>query len=315
MDDPKDYQRTQRIIAVSDVVVANMKGGALARLGLNYEKAREVRPDIVVLSSTGFGESGPWRDYRAEAPTLGAICGLSDLTGYAEAPPATMLTSLDGANAMYALVVLLAALSHRAQTGQGCFIDLSQAEGGACLAGDSFLSFLATGQQPHRRGNADDVWAPHECYPCQGEDKWVSIVVRSEREWQALCNAIGRPSWSQKACFSSVFLRVANKRQLDGFVGRWTRQHTAWKISELLQPLGISAMPVSSAADVFADEQLAHRRVVEWPAHPLGSAAPVMCPPWICAGQTWKPATPSPTLGEHDVFLRHQLLGESGSPL
>lgn len=310
VDNSEDYQRALRIISVSDVVVANMKGGALARLGLCYEKVRKVRPDVIVLSSTGFGESGPWRDYRAEAPTLGAICGLGDLTGYPEAPPGTMLTSFDGANAMYALVVLLAALAHRARTGEGCFIDLSQAEGGACLAGDSFLSFLATGTQPHRSGNADDVWAPHECYPCRGDDQWVTIVAQSEEEWRALCEALGRPPWTQKACFENAALRVAHKRQLDAFVAKWTRQHTAWEITEMLQAAGVSAMPVFSAADVFADEQLTHRGVVEWTVHPAGGVAPVMRPPWMFARKKWKPATPSPTIGEHDAFLRHQLLGE-----
>ena len=171
----------KRLVAVSDVVVENMRPGAMDRAGIGYEALRRVNPHLIMLSSSARGATGPESQYAGYAAVHHAVGGASQITGYADGPPSTTLGDVDLMNATASAYAIVAALYHRAQTGEGQFIDYSQCEGVSSLIGETLLDYEMNGRSPGRMGNADPFFAPHNVYPCWGVDRWLAIAVETRR--------------------------------------------------------------------------------------------------------------------------------------
>lgn len=300
----------KRLVKVSDVVAENMRPGVLERLGLGYEALRAVKPDIIMLSSSTAGSTGPERTYVGYAPTFAAMSGISHITGPAEGPPTPLSGAIDLRVGTTSAFAILAALYHHARTGQGQNIDLSSTEAISAMIGDTFLEYTMNRRSPGRAGNRDRMMAPHNCYPCAGNDKWVTIAVATDEEWRALCSAIADPRLADNR-FSNGCGRWEHQEELDQIIGEWTASRTPQEVTQALQAAGVAAMPTHNGPSLAEDPQLRERGLMEWVEHPLAGK-------WLMAGAPWRfsktPAgirQPAPLLGQHNHYVLNELLGMS----
>ena len=208
---PKSIEIVNKLIKMADVVTQNMRPGAMDRLGLSYEILRKIKPDIIMLSSSAVGGAGPERTYVGYAPNFAAMSGLAHVSGYPEGQPSTLSGAIDTRVATTSAFAVLAALNYRQRTGRGQHIDLASSEAISCLAGDVFMDYTMNQRVRERNGNRDELMVPHGCYPCRGEDHWVTVAVSTEEEWQAFCNALGNPHWTEDGRFIDASSRRQNQ--------------------------------------------------------------------------------------------------------
>ena len=309
----------QRLASVSDVVLANFSPGVLERLGMDYASLRRVKPDIIVASMPAFGDTGPLRDMVAYAPIIQAMSGMMSLVGYAPEEGEPLVGELQAAwsdtvAALCAALGVAAALRHRNRTGQGQYVEAAHLEGTAALLGVPMLEYQMTGQIPVPPGNDDPDFAPHNNYPCAGEDAWVAIAVRTEEEWRALAGAIekddaDRYGLADDARFADKSSRWTNRRDLDDFIAAWTRNFSPQQVVERLQAAGVAAMPVMNIADQFADPHLNARETYVEIDHPHVGAEMVYGVPWRFSDTPGAVRAPAPLLGQHNEYVLRELLG------
>jgi crotonobetainyl-CoA:carnitine CoA-transferase CaiB-like acyl-CoA transferase len=298
----------KRIIATSDVVVENMRPGVMDKRGLGYKDLVKVKPDIIMLSSSGFGSSGPYRAYAGYAPIFAAFGGLAYLTGYEDGEPNTMSGVMDLRVGTISAFVLLAALIHRQKTGEGQYIDLSSSECVSTLIGSELMEYTMNKRSPVRCGNQDSIMAPHNCYRCKGDDKWVSIAIATDEEWQALCEVMGNPEWTKDEAFSDVYSRWKNRVQLDSFISGWTRNYTHYEVTTLLQSVGVAAMPSLSAEEILSDPHIKARDKILEIEHPVMGKKKVINPPWKFSETPSRIRRASPLVGEQNEEVFRDLL-------
>jgi benzylsuccinate CoA-transferase BbsF subunit len=308
---PEGLELAKRIVRISDVAAENMRPGAMARLGLSYEALVKVKPDIIMLSSSAFGATGPYREYAGYAPHFSAFSGLAYAAGYPDAEPNILTGSTDIRSATTSAFAILAALNYRQRTGQGQYIDLSSTETLSVLIGEMFMDYTMNHREPSRTGNRDDIMAPHNCYRCKGEDKWISIAVATDQEWEVLCQAMGNPEWARDELFSDAYSRWQNQEHLDRLIGQWTINYSHYEVMERLQASGVAAMPSFSAEELFADPHLRERKVVTEVEHPVLGKQFVFNPPWKFSATPARIERASPTLGQHNEYVFGELLGMS----
>ena len=179
---PEAVAIAKRLVAVSDVVTENVSGRVMPGWGMDYESIRQIKPDIIMLSMSGFGRTGPWKDRVSYGQTLQALSGFTELTGFPETDPCGPASAYSDAVAgIWGAQAVMLALLHRARTGQGQWTDLSQFEALSSLLGTLVLDLSANGSNAHaaRTGNLlpHGGGAPHGAYRCRGEDRWVAIAV------------------------------------------------------------------------------------------------------------------------------------------
>lgn len=301
----------KRIVAASDLVVENMRPGVMDKLGLGYKDLVKVKPDIVMLSVSGFGSSGPYREYAGFAPIFAAFGGLADLTGYEDGEPNTMSGVMDLRVGTASAFAILAALIHRQKTGEGQYIDLSASECVSSLVGAELMEYSMNGRSPVRRGNQDSIMAPHNCYRCKGEDKWISIAVATDEEWNALCEIMGDPAWCKEEAFSTVYSRWKNRAELDKHIAEWTINYTHHEVMRLLQDAGVAAMPSLNAEELLSDPHVKARSLITEIEHPVMGKKVVLNPSWKLSETPAKVKRASPLLGEHKDEVFGGLLGMS----
>lgn len=306
---PKGVELAKQIVGISDVVAQNMRPGVMDRLGLGYEDLVQIKPDIIMLSSSAYGATGPYREYSGYAPHFAAFSGLSYATGYPDGEPSTFSGSTDIRSATTAAFAMLAALNFRQRTGQGQHIDLSSPETLGVLIGDTLMDYTMNQRLPSRSGNRDVFMAPHNCYRCQGEDKWISIAVATDEEWQALCQAMGNPEWTRDGLFSDSYGRWQNQELLDRLIEEWTINYKHYEVMERLQASGVAAMPSFSAEELFSDPHLKAREVATEVNHSVLGKQVVFNPPWKFSETPARIERAGPLLGEHNEYVFGKLLG------
>lgn len=305
-DQAKDIVR--RLVARSDVVTQNMRPGVLDRLGLGYDDLRAVKADLVMLSSSAVGATGPERTYAGYAPTFASLGGTAHVTGYPDRPPLPLSGSVDLRVGTASAFAVLAALHHRERTGRGQHIDLSSTDVMTSMMGDAVLGYELTGRVPERSGNRDAAMAPHGCYRCRGERSRVTIAVGSESEWRALKRAVGDPALDD-ARFADPVGRWHAQEQLDPILERWTSAREADQVVKALQAAGVAALPVHTGADVAHDPHVMARGVMQTVDHPLLGARAVVGAPWRFASDGVGVRRPAPLLGEHNDYVLGEILG------
>jgi crotonobetainyl-CoA:carnitine CoA-transferase CaiB-like acyl-CoA transferase len=254
-----------RLVAVSDVVAENFTPRVLRNLGLDYDQLRAVNERIILLSSSGFGQTGPWRDYRAYGPNTEAVDGLMHLTGYPDGPPVRGgagglgVAFTDAAGAFFGTYAILAALEYRERAGQGQWLDLSHYEAGVATIPEAVLDYTMNGRVQGRNANRHPWRVPQGVYPCDGNDRWVAISVAGDAQFRALTEIIGTPHLVSDPRFATIPARQAHHDALDEIVSAWTRELAAEDIERRLQNAGIEAAVVATPRDVWMDEQLRHR--------------------------------------------------------
>ena len=260
---PRGKEVFLTLVAQSDILTDNFRPGTMRRLGLDHESLAALKPDIITLSCTAYGHTGPWRAYGARARTVDAVCGLSFLTGYeggeAIRASSNYMDHTGGLNVAYALLL---ALYRRRKTGKGARIDLSMYETGVSCIAPALLEVQRGITRP-RLGTAHMWKAPHNVYPCRGVDRWIAIAVSSDDEWQRLRGVMGQPPWAMEPRFDTVPSRWHHRRELDGRIGQWTVTHDNEALTQLLQAHGVAAGAVFTARDLVANAHLRERGYFE----------------------------------------------------
>jgi crotonobetainyl-CoA:carnitine CoA-transferase CaiB-like acyl-CoA transferase len=252
----------KQLIAKSDVVVENFSARVMGSWGLDYPRLKEVRGDIIMASLQAFGQSGPRRDYVSFGPILMSYSGMAYLwrDPEIERPGAGCQTAFpDYIAPSYGALAILSALNYRAQSGQGQYIDISQAETAAAMIGPALLQYLIDGREPEPQGNFSANAAPHGCYRCKGDDRWCAIAVETQDEWVRFCEIAGHREWTGDPRFADRAARLAHRKELDAAVERWTLNYTPHQIMVMLQRDGIAAGVVQTAEDLYRDPHLRER--------------------------------------------------------
>ena len=264
MKTPQGIGIAKRLVAVSDVVAENFSGRVMPSWGLDYESIRAINPGIIMLSMSGFGRTGPWRDRVSYGQTLQAWSGFTELTGFPDTDPSGPASAYsDAVGGMAGAQAVLLALMHRARTGRGQWLDVSQFESLSSLLETLTLDMSANGANAvsARTGNRLPYGggAPHGAYRCRGEDRWVAITVFTDAEWRDFVEVIGSPEWAVDPRFATADARERNADALDVLVESWTSQHTAEDVMRVLQAAGIAAGVVQTGEDLSRDPQLKER--------------------------------------------------------
>jgi benzylsuccinate CoA-transferase BbsF subunit len=246
MAKPQGIALAKRLVAWSDAVVENFTPRVMANWGLDYANLKSIKPDIIMLSLSTMGATGPQKDYVGFGPTVQAFSGLTHLTAYPDGPPLGPGTAhADHVAALFACLTLLGALEERRRTGEGQHIDISQVEAMASLLGDAFIPAKETAFQG--------------VYRCRGEDRWCALSVASGEEWRGFEKALGNPPWAGERRFATLTKRLENKEALDNLIEGWTQERTAEDVMTLLQKQGVAAGVVKDARDLAQDPQLKKR--------------------------------------------------------
>ncbi len=314
MSDPRGREIAQHLVKVSDVVIDNFSARVMRNWGMDYESLRQIKPDIIAVSMSGFGHTGPQKDYVSYGPTLQALSGYTLLMRHEGKEPAGWGYSYADMSGGYsgALAVLMA-LWYRRRTGQGQFVDLSQFETISSVVGPSLLDILVnkTKSAPFGNRSQEAPAAPHGVYRCLGEDRWCAITIFTEDEWGALCQVLGNPAWTKDERFAASAKRMQHHEDLDRYVEEWTSQHAAEEVMELLQHAGVPAGIVANSEDMDRDPHLRARGYWAQVSIPEGEDVVLDGPPMKLSATPGYIAAPGPLLGEHTQSVLHNLLGYS----
>jgi benzylsuccinate CoA-transferase BbsF subunit len=308
---PEAVELAKKLVARSDVVLENFRAKVMEGYGLDYPVLRKTNPNLIMLSTSLAGQTGPERNYLGYMEIFGALSGLGHLTGYPDGPPTWIRFSTDTMSAATAACAIITALIHRQRTGEGQYIDLSSYEAAACLIGDSLLDYAMNRRNQSRQANLDDFMAPHNCYRCRGDDNWVSIAIATDEEWNAFCNAIGNLAWTKDERFSDSYSRWQNQEEMDVFIQEWTMNYTHYEVMHILQKAGVAAVPSLNSPEIWGDPHLDRRGLTVIVDHPVLGAQPVLAPPWKLSRTPAEIVTAGPTLGQHNEYVFCELLGLS----
>ncbi len=307
MSAPGAIEIAHRLVKISDLVIDNFSARVMRQWRMDYASLIDVKPDIVCLSMSGFGHTGPRANYVSFGPTLQAFTGFTLNMADEKGRPAGFSYSYsDSAAGFTGAMAALFGLWHRRRTGQGQFIDFAQFEGLASLVGPSLLDLTVNGrtQKPQGWRSQEAPAAPHGAYRCRprgdDDDRWLVIAVSTQDQWTRLVRAMGSPAWASQPQFATLYLRMRNRGELDGHISRWTAGQEAEAAMVALQSAGVPAGLAANAQDCCAlDPQLAARGF--WPAVSLPEGGQTQ----VC-GIAFK-------MSESDVAVRRcsSLAGES----
>ncbi len=319
----------RQLVSVSDIVLENFTPRVMRRFGLDYANLKAVKPDLIMVSNTGYGHSGPWTDFGAMATALepthgtGAFMGYLDIDPDGRTAPGTVPNKIansytDFVASWTAQLAVMASLIHRARTGRGMWIDLAMYQVGVSFIGEGVLDFAFNGRRVRRMGNRHETIAPHGCYPCLGNDQWVVIAPRDDEEWRALCNVMAMPDLAADPRFADPAERHRNQDDLDAIISGWTSGRDKYQIMDALQNCGVPSGPVLDGRDLLADPHFRARGYFETAEHNtvtgLGRQEYVSRG-WRMSGNDVRIQKPAPMLGEDNQHVLSSILGISESEI
>lgn len=318
MKHPDGVALVKRLIAKSDVVVENFSARVMASWGLDYPRLKEIRPDVIMASLQAFGQTGPRREYVSFGPILMSYCGMAYLwrDPEIERPGTGCQTAFpDYVAPSYGAVAILAALHYRARTGQGQYVDISQAETAASMIGPAYLEYLINGREPQPQGNFSATAAPHGCYRCKGDDRWCVVAIQSEEEWTRFCEFAGHREWLTDHRFSEPAARLAYRQELDYWIGEWTAKYTPHQVMLMLQREGIAAGVVQTAEDLYRDPHLRERGFAREVFHPQLGCVTRVGPSVRLTEQGFTPPGEAHVAGQDNETVLGEILGMSGAEI
>ena len=307
---PRGIEVAKRLIAKSDVVAENFANGVMERMGLGYEEVRRLRPDVIMVSISGYGRSGPERDFVSYGPATVPLAGFSAVTGYKGGPPMHVGISYgDPTAGLHGALAVLAALCHRRRTGEGQFIDVSLWEAAASLLPEALLDREMNGVEPPREGNRHGLMAPHGVFRSAGQDRWVSVAVGNHEEWRALCEVVGRPEVASDPRFATVAARKQNEDELEQIVDAWTRERSPEEATRVLQAVGVAAFPTMTNQDLTEDPHLNSRGFFVDLPHPEVGVRRHAGIPWKLSRTPCAVEAPAPCFGGDNEPVLREVLG------
>ena len=305
----------KRLVAIGDVVVENFSARVMPGLGLGYHNLREVKDDIIMLSLPAFGATGPHKGYLGQGSNLSPMSGLVGISGYEDRGPQYIGAYTDPVGGLSGLGAVLAALHHRRRTGKGQYIDLAQQEAAVRFFGETVMDYSMNGRVHSQKGNKHVFRAPHNCYPCRGDDKWVAIAVGNDDQWKALCRVADHDEWATDPRFADSLSRWKNQEELDPLIADWTKDLDHVDVAKQLQEAGVPAGQVASVAELGNDPQLKARGFLEDVTHPEAGTFPMLGRFWELSKTPGGVSSPAPMLGQHNDYVFRELLGLSSDEL
>jgi benzylsuccinate CoA-transferase BbsF subunit len=316
LNHPQGRELARRLIAQADVVAENFTSRVMEKWRLTFQDLQQIKPDLVMISLSMAGRTGPHRDVLGFGTVLQAAAGLAYVTGWPDRPPAIPgVAYTDWTTPFFGLVAVLAALDYRRRTGQGQYIDVSNLEAGVNCLEAAILDYTVNGRIQRRAGNECMVGdlpgaAPHGVYRCQGINRWCAITVGNDQEWRRFCDVLSHPPWTQDPRFTSELRRVQHRDTLNLLVESWTSQYPAGEVMARLQAAGIAAGVVQNAADLEGDPQLTYRGQSVYVDHPEVGVQRYDAPAFHLPASPAQ-LRPVPTLGQHNADVFKGLLGLS----
>jgi benzylsuccinate CoA-transferase BbsF subunit len=308
MGSPEGLDLAKKMVSTADIIFDNMRPGALAKLGLGYDSASNLKEDIIVASSSGRGSVGPESQYLGYAMIHHAIGGNAYITGYPDEHPCHTTGDVDIMNATMLAYAILAAVHHRDRTGEGQFIDYSQTEAVSSLIGEVLLGYEMTGVNPERVGNQHHQYAPHNVYKAWGVNRWIAIEVHDDDQFKSLADAMGQPDLASDPKFATCEARKQNEQELDGIVEAWTSKRDRDRTTRLLISAGVAAAPSRDSRDLYADRHLQERGAFVKVDHPDLGELELISTPWKLDGLQVD-AVRAPFLGEHSDEVIKDIVG------
>ena len=303
------------LIAIADVFAENFTPRVIRNFGLEYAELRKIRPDIIMVSSTGYGFEGPWSNFGATGPATEGAAGLAYMTGYkGGGPMMSEIPYTDYTAGEHTVAAVMLALMHRLNTGQGQFIDVSQTQTCSATIPEALLDWTVNGRVSERIGNEDPAMAPHGCYPCAGDDRWIAIAIDSDEAWLGLCRVMDRPDWAADARYGDVLNRVRHRAELDTMLAYETRRHDNHELMARLQAEGVAAGAVMDSENLLFNEHLNARGFYEVIAHHPDTSMPSLpyaSRPWKLSETPAGPPQPAPVMGQHNRAILAGLLGKT----
>jgi crotonobetainyl-CoA:carnitine CoA-transferase CaiB-like acyl-CoA transferase len=308
--DERGREVFKKLVAVSDVVINNFTPRVLRGWGLGYEELAKLRPDIILLSNTGYGSTGPWSQFPVQGTVLENTMGITAYTGYRGDKPWKAGQSYpDFITCWTGLTALMAAVLHRRATGQGQWIDMGMYQIGAALVPEPILALQASGETWERIGNEHRMHVPSNVYPAAGDDQWLALSVTSDDEWAALARVIGRPQLAGDERYRDATERRARREDINAMVGAWSARQDAWDATRMLQAAGVPAGPVLNSRDLLLDPHLRSRGFYEYVEHwqPMG-ARPLIGRPYIFPNTPLRIRKHAPRYGEDNQYVMRDIL-------
>ena len=304
----------KELVNVSDLVVDNQTN-FMRSFGLGYDDLRRVRPDVIVIAISGTGAEGPYQGARGYGGHFENLMGHAWLRGYPEDHPISITPTVvasDPASGAALAWSALAALEYRERTGQGQYIDMSLTEMYAHHVGSAYLDYSLNGRVQRTMGNRHPSMAPHGCYRCRGDDRWVVITVATDEQWLALRRAMGDPAWARDRRFADSFRRLRCQDLLDPHIEEWTSQREHLEVQATLQKAGVPAGAVMDTSEIFRDPHLRERGFYRRVEHPEAGTHDYGFQFWKMSRTPVEYRRPPPLLGEHNEYFYRELLGVTG---
>ena len=311
---PEGLDVLKDLVSVSDIVLENFTPRVMRRWGLDYPNMKKLKPDIIMVSNTGYGHGkGPYSEYPAQATTQEATHGLAHITGYrGEMPSKASQSYVDFLASWTCLLGVAVALRHRRRTGKGQWLDIGMYQLGCYATGEYIMDWLANGRKGERIGNRHPWRSPQGCYPCLGEDQWCVISVRDDEGWVALCRVMGRPELAKDPRFATCLDRIKWHDEIDAIIAGWTSRTGKFEVMERLQAVGVPAGPVFDSRDANLSPHYSARgfmETVDFPENRGIGKRVIMGRPWRLSKTPLTISGPAPALGQHNRDLLQRTLG------
>ena len=299
----------KKLVVMADVVAESFTPRVMAQFGLAYADLVKIKPDIIMISLSGYGQDGPMRDFGAYGMGLEPASGISSITGYGDGPPIrSWLSFTDPYSGFVGAGAVLTALHYRRRSGKGQYVDLSEQEAAIPVMGAALLEQQMTGRTPARRGNRSEHAAPQGCYRCAGDDRWAVISCGDDAEFERLAGAAGHSEWLDDRRFATAQARHEHHDALDEAITEWTARRGHYDVMHTLQAAGVKAAAVLDGRDALLDPHFKARRqydVIDQPM--LGKR---LVPKHTAARFTrfdTSARTHAPLLGEHNGEILREL--------
>jgi crotonobetainyl-CoA:carnitine CoA-transferase CaiB-like acyl-CoA transferase len=298
------------LVATSDVVVENFSSRVLAKNNLAYQHLAKIKPDIIFVSASGLGRTGPERDLLAYGSLLQAYSGRVGMMGRMNPEleaMGVMPAWTDPVTALWETMAVLAALRHRRETGEGCYIDLSMLEATVALLPDAILRAGLGQPQRDKADRGEPGAAPSGCFRCAGADDWLALSIHTDQQWRVLCTVLRQDKLAQRKTLITAAGRRAASTELNEIVAAWCRGISATEAEALLQARAIPATRVRGIHDLVQDAHLGERGAFRQ----LDDGSWTTTLPWMADGGWRGHYSPTPPLGSHNGYVLGDILGLS----
>jgi benzylsuccinate CoA-transferase BbsF subunit len=317
MSKPKARQIFLKLLPWADVVAESFTPKTLRQWELDYEHLRDLKPELIMLSTCMQGQTGPHRDYPGFGNLMAALAGFYHIAGYSDSelcPPYGAYT--DFIAPRFSACALIAALDYRRRTGKGQYIDMAQYEAALHNLAPALIEYFAAGKILGPTGNRSARYAPHGAYRCaddDGNERWLALAVASDHEWHELLKVLGNPPVDSR--FSTMLGRLEHREALDSFIGQLLRERQAEKLTPALQAVGVSAYPVQNCLDLHRDENLRAFGYWHWLDHATMGPSPYEGLQHRLSRTPGELRSPAPSLGQHNDAVLSGLLGMSAAEI